>query len=187
MTANTKRVIDARAAAATALVVVGASWAACANSEHGYDHQADADVLRYCGRFAAAVPARLLESPEASYIAGSARVYRTPVDDAATFVTNVFQPRDSRFFGTWQCAFSLSMNGRHCTGEVALPIAEHAEFAQYTSWPQLAFIEENSIVSSDGTTIGYATPKYFDTSCETALAPAIGTEGGNDGIGGASD
>jgi len=166
VTGNTKWVIDARVAAAMALVAAIAALAACATSERGDDHSADADVLRYCERFAAAVPVRLLKSPEASYVVGSARVDRAPLDDAANSVANVFQPHDSRFVGVWQCAFSLSINGRHCTGEVALPIAEHAEFAQYTSWPDLAFIEENRIVSTGGTRIGYATPKYFDTSCE---------------------
>jgi hypothetical protein len=167
VTANTKRVIDGPVAAATAFVAVVAALAACATSERGDDHRADADALRYCERFAAAVPARLLESPEASYVAGSARIDRTPLDAAANSVTNFFQPGDSRFVGVWQCTFSLSVNGRHCTGEVALPIAEHADFAEYTTWPALALIEENRIVSTSGTTVGYATPKYLDTSCET--------------------
>ena len=165
--ANTKRVIDARAAVAMALVAAIAALAACDASERGGAHPADADVLRYCERFAAAVPARLPESPDASYVAGSARIDRTPLDDAAILLTNVFQSHDARFVGAWRCAFSLSMNGRHCTGEVALPIAQHVEFAEYTRWPALAIIEENRIVSTAGTTIGYATPKYFDTSCET--------------------
>ncbi|MCY4497856.1 MAG: hypothetical protein OXC14_11275 [Rhodospirillaceae bacterium] len=158
MTANTKRVIDARAAAATCLVAAVAALAACGTSDRGDEHPADADVLRYSERLAAAVPARLLESPAASYVTGSARIDRTRLV-STILVANVFQLHDARFLEAWHCVLSLSMNGRHCTREVALPIAEHAEFGEHTSWPALAIIKENRIVSTSGTTIGYATPK----------------------------
>ena len=58
------------------------------------------------------------------------------------------------------------MNGRRCTGEVMLPIAECAEFAEYTRWPRLSIIGEHRIASADGATIGYVVPKYFETSCQ---------------------
>ena len=66
------------------------------------------------------------------------------------------------------------MDDQHCTGEVALPIAERAEFAGYTSWPRLAIVDDNRIVTSGGSTIGFATPKYFETSCPVERD---GTEG----------
>ena len=80
-------------------------------------------------------------------------------------LSNMFQPADSRFAAGWQCTFSISMRGRRCDGEVALPIAERAAFADFTSWPRLMIVNDHRIVSPDGTTIGYATPKYFETSC----------------------
>ena len=57
------------------------------------------------------------------------------------------------------------MDGQPCAGEVALPIAERAEFAEHTSWPRLAIVDGNRIVTAGGTTLGFATPKYFETSC----------------------
>ena len=129
------------------------------------DDPAYAGVLRYCERFAVAVPARLLQSPEASYVPGSARVGRTRLGDVVTHVSNVFQPADSRFAAGWQCTFSIALRGRRCDGEVALPIAERAAFADYTSWPRLMIVDDHRIMSADSTTIGYATPKYFETSC----------------------
>ncbi len=151
-------------------VVLSASLAAAvtltacvAPATQGGDPAHDA-VLRYCERFAAAAPARLLS--QGFYVAGSARVVRTPLGAVTTFASNVFQPRESRFVDAWRCTFSVSMDGRRCTGEVELPIAEHAEFADYTRWPRLAIIKGHRIVSADGATIGYATPKYFETSCQ---------------------
>ena len=57
------------------------------------------------------------------------------------------------------------MDGQPCAGEVALPVAERAAFAEYTSWPHLAIVDDNRIVTASGTTVGFATPKYFETSC----------------------
>ncbi len=65
------------------------------------------------------------------------------------------------------------MDGQLCSGEVTLPVAEHAEFAEYTSWPRLTITDDNRIVTADGTTIGFAVPKYFETSC-----PVNGEGGG---------
>ena len=140
-------------------------FAACAVPATGSVEPAHDGVFRYCERFAVAASARLIESPGASYAAGSSRVARERFGAVTTFVSNVFQPRDSRFVDAWRCTFSISVSDRSCTGQVALFIAEHAEFAEYTSWPRLAIIAGNRIATADGKTIGYAVPKYFDTSC----------------------
>ena len=153
------------AVALSAALAAAVALTACAAPMTRGDDPAHDAVLRYCERFAAASPPRVL-SQGASYVAGSARLVRTPLDAVTTFVTNILQPRDSRFVDAWRCTFSVSMDGQRCTGEVALPIAEHAEFADYTRWPRLAIIEGHRIVSGDGATIGYATPKYFETSCQ---------------------
>lgn len=139
--------------------------AACTFSATSGDDPAHGDVHRYCERFAAAASIRLIESPGASYVAGSSRVARERFGAVATLVSNVFHPRDSRFVGAWRCTFSMSANAGPCMGEVALLIAEHAEFAEYTSWPRLAIIDGNRIATAGGETIGYVTPKYLDTSC----------------------
>ena len=145
-------------AAAMALTACGLQTADV--DDHAYD-----SMLRYCERFAVATPARLLHSPGAHYIAGSARVFRTRLGDFVTRLENRFQPTDSRFVAAWQCTFSISLDDQTCTGKVTLPIAARAEFAEYTSWPRLAIVEDNQIVTGSGATIGFATPKYFKTSC----------------------
>ena len=139
--------------------------AACGSSAPGRDDPAYDGVLRYCERFAAAAPGRLIDSRGAYYVAGSARVVRPRLGDVVTRLSNTFQPPDSRFVAAWRCRFSISMNGQSCAGEVALTLAEHTEFAEHTSWPRLAIIDGNRILSAGGTTIGYAAPKYFETSC----------------------
>ena len=101
----------------------------------------------------------------ARYVAGSARVSQSRLGNLVTAVTNLFQPRDSRLGSVWQCEFSIMMNGRLCKGEVALPVAEHAAFAEYTHWPRLDIVGGREIVSEEGERIGYATPKYFETTC----------------------
>ena len=102
--------------------------AACGSSVTGRDDPAYDGVLRYCERFAAAAPGRLIDSRGAYYVAGSARVVRPRLGDVVTRLSNMFQPPDSRFVAAWRCRFSISMNGQSCAGEVALPLAEHAEF-----------------------------------------------------------
>ena len=163
---NAKRFTPAMAAAV--------ALAACGPQTADADAPEYEGMLRYCEWFATAAPARVLKSPGAHYIAGSARVFRTRLGDVVTFLSNTFQPSDSRFDAAWQCTFSISMDDQHCTGEVALPIAERAEFAGYTSWPRLAIVDDNRIVTSGGSTIGFATPKYFETSCPVE---GDGTEG----------
>ena len=147
-----------------AITMLVATTSACAADVD--DPVYAAGVLRYCERFAVAVPARLLKSLEASYVPGSARVGRTRLDGVVTHVSNVFQPADSRFAAMWQCTFSIALRDQRCDGKVALPIAEHAAFADYTSWPRLMIVDDHRrIMSADGATLGYATPKYFETSC----------------------
>ena len=158
----------------TPVMAAAVALAACGPQTADVDDPAYDSMLRYCERFAAAAPDRLLKSPGAHYIAGSARVFRTRLDDIVTCLSNTFQPLDSRFAAAWQCTFSISMDGQPCAGEVTLPIAEHAEFAEYTSWPRLAIVDDNRIVTSGGSTIGFATPKYFETSCPVE---GDGTEG----------
>ena len=149
----------------TLVLAAAVALVACGPHTADVDDPAYDSILRYCEQFAAAVPARLLKSPGAHYDAGSARVVRPRLGNVVTRLSNTFQPPDSRFADAWQCTFSISMDGQPCAGEVALPIAERAEFAEYTSWLRLVIVDGNRIVTAGGTTLGFATPKYFETSC----------------------
>ncbi len=126
----------------------------------GYD-----SVQKYCERFAAAVPSKLLKSKEAVYIDGSATISRPSFTSALLFASNFFQPPDSRFANMWKCEFHIQHNGL-CAGEVDLPVAERRAFAEYTSWEKLVIVEgDNTITANDGSVIGYAVAKYYKLRC----------------------
>ena len=149
----------------TPVLAAAVALAACGPHTADVDDPAYDGMLRYCEEFAAAVPAQLLKFPGAHYVAGSARVVRPRLGNVGTHLSNTFQPPDSRFAAVWQCTFSISMDGQPCAGEVKLPVAERADFAEYTSWPWLAIVDDNRIETASGTTTGFVTPKYFETSC----------------------
>ncbi len=123
-------------------------------------------VQKYCERFAAAVPSKLLKSKEAVYIDGSATTSRPSFTSALLFASNFFQPPDSRFANMWKCEFHIQHQGLLCAGEVDLPVAEFREFAEYTSWEKLVIVEgNNTITANDGSVIGYAVAKYYKLRC----------------------
>ena len=110
------------------VLMIALVLAACGSSATGRDDPAYDGVLRYCERFAAAAPVRLIAAAApvrlidalgASYVAGNTRVVRTRLGGVVTRLSNTFQPSDSRFVAAWQCLFSISMNGQSCAGEVS--------------------------------------------------------------------
>ncbi len=119
-------------------------------------------ILRFCERFAEQVPGELLPGRAARYVEASAVVRQRRGDRVITFLSNFFQPFDSRFLGAWHCGFRIELDGQMCHGEVSLPIAEHRAFAEYTQWPRLMIVEDNQLTSAGG----YLTPKYYQLDCD---------------------
>ena len=114
-------------------------------------------VDRYCGKFAEAY----LERNAIAYTGLSVRTEKKP--DIMMWLSNVFQPSDSRFTAGYDCRFTARTGqGQALTVSVGLFLTGTLEFAHYTQWENLQIIPVGHVVDDARGRAGYGVFKYLE-------------------------
>ena len=114
-------------------------------------------VERYCEQFAEAY----LERNAVAYTGLSVRTEKKP--DLMNWLSNVFQPSDSRFTSGYDCEFTArSGEGEVRTVSVGIFLTGTLEFAHYTKWKRLQLIPVEHVVDDARGRAGYGVFKYLE-------------------------
>ena len=114
-------------------------------------------VERYCEQFAEAY----LERNAVAYTGLSVRTENKP--DLMNWLSNVFQPSDSRFTAGYDCRFTARNGaGEVRTVSVGMFLTGTLEFAHYTKWENLQLIPVEHVVDDTRGRAGYGVFKYLE-------------------------
>ena len=114
-------------------------------------------VVRYCEKFAEAY----LASNAIEYSSLSVRTEREP--DIMMWLSNAFQPSDSRFTAGYDCRFTARGGGGQVqTVSVGIFLTGTLEFAHYTKWKNLQIIPVEHVVDATCGREGYGVFKYLE-------------------------
>ena len=114
-------------------------------------------VVRYCEKFAEAY----LESNAIEYSGLSVRIEREP--DIMMWLSNAFQPSDSRFTAGYDCRFTArGGEGEVRTVAVGIFLTGTLEFAHYTKWQNLQIIPVAHVVDEARGRAGYGVFKHLE-------------------------
>lgn len=93
----------------------------------------------------------------------SVAVKRLPV--VLKWLSNAFQPRDSRFVAGYRCSFAtINEDGARESASVSIYLTETREFAEFTQWECLQIVPIRRIVNETDGSIGYGVIKYFESA-----------------------
>ena len=113
-------------------------------------------VVRYCERFAEAY----LASRAIGYTGLSVATEKEP--DILMWLSNVFQPSDSRFTAGYDCRFTArGVEEQVRTVSVGIFLTGTLEFAHYTMWKDLQMIPVEHVVDVTLGRAGYGVFKYL--------------------------
>ena len=113
-------------------------------------------VVRYCEKFAE----EYLERKAIDYTGLSVRTEKQP--DIMMWLSNAFQPADSRFTSGYDCQFSTRTgDGRMQTVSVGIFLTGTLEFANYTKWKDLQIIPVEHVADDAHGRAGYGVFKYL--------------------------
>ena len=115
-------------------------------------------VSGYCEAFAQTYCAQQTLTYEAQSIR------TTPHSEIWRFLSNVFQPADSTFTATYQCAFrAQTHSGQVREIAVTLLLTRTKEFAVHTQWERLQLIPIAYVTDATRNRTGYGVFKYLET------------------------
>ena len=115
-------------------------------------------VFRYCEDFAREYAA----SNAIGYTDLVIRTGKKP--DIMMWLSNMFQPSDSRFVAGYDCHFTArSGDGQVRTASVGIFLTETLDFAHYTKWKNLQIIPIGHVVDETHGRAGYGVFKYLKT------------------------
>ena len=113
-------------------------------------------VVRYCEKFAEAY----LASQAIGYTGLSVATEKEP--DILMWLSNVFQPSDSRFTAGYDCRFTArGVEEQVRTVSVGIFLTGTLEFAHYTKWKDLQMIPVEHVVDATLGRAGYGVFKYL--------------------------
>ena len=113
-------------------------------------------VVRYCEKFAEAY----LASNAIDHAGLSVRIGRSP--DIMMWLSNAFQPSDSRFTAGYDCQFTARNDqGQVQEFSVGIFLTGTLEFAHYTKWKDLQIIPVEHVVDETRGRAGYGVFKYL--------------------------
>ena len=114
-------------------------------------------VDRYCEKFAEAY----LASNAIDYTRLSVQTEKKP--DIVMWLSNVFQPSDSRFAAGYGCRFTARNDqGPVQAVSVGIFLTGTLEFAHYTQWKNLQIIPVEHVVDEARGRAGYGVFKYLE-------------------------
>ena len=115
-------------------------------------------MVRYCEKFAEAY----LASNAIEHTGVSVRTEKKP--DIMMWLSNLFQPSDSRFTAGYDCRFTArggEGEGEVRTVSVGIFLTGTLEFAHYTKWKNLQIIPVEHVVDAARSRAGYGVFKYL--------------------------
>jgi len=118
------------------------------------------DLEAYCRSYAQAVPVALLQQSDSYYIEGSAKIAQ--LMNISRWLSNLFQPPDSRFYAGYKCRFSIQQQDRTTAASVQLLLANTQIYANHTQWEHIQIIPIKAIDDTDNGRTGYIVVKYLD-------------------------
>ena len=102
-----------------------------------------------------------LESNAIDYTGLSVRTEKKP--DIMNWLSNVFQPSDSRFTAGYDCRFTARNDqGQVQAVAVGIFLTGMLEFARYTQWKNLQIIPVEHVVDEALGRAGYGVFKYLE-------------------------
>ena len=78
-----------------------------------------------------------------------------------TFMTNIFQPFDSRFHSSYICRFQIDLHEKKRAGSMTLLLIENKAFAEYTQWKDIQIIDIGEVSHPQDETL-YVVVKYLE-------------------------
>ena len=113
-------------------------------------------VVRYCEKFAEAY----LKRQAIDYAGLSVRIDKQP--DIMTWLSNAFQPPDSRFTSGYNCQLTArNEQGQVQSVSIGIFLTGTLEFATYTKWKDLQIIPIEHVVDETHGRAGYGVFKYL--------------------------
>ena len=79
------------------------------------------------------------------------------------FISNIFQPPDSRFHSGYTCRFHINLREKKHPGSMLLLLTESKAFAEYTQWAFIQIIEIGEVSHPQDRTL-YAVVKYLEVN-----------------------
>ena len=114
-------------------------------------------VVRFCEKFAE----EYLQREAIDYTGLSVRTEKQP--DVMTWLSNAFQPPDSRFTSGYDCRFTArNGRGQAQTVSVSIFLTGTLEFAHHTKWERLQIIPVEHVVDDTHGRAGYGVFKYLE-------------------------
>ena len=96
---------------------------------------------------------------------GSARTVKS--SDVMTWISNVFQPPDSRFTSGYDCRFQAEdAGGRLRDVSVGVFLTKTLRFAEHTKWEDLQIVPVEYVVDETNGRAGYGVFKYLEKAPE---------------------
>ncbi len=77
------------------------------------------------------------------------------------WLSNVFQPTDSRFHSNYTCRFHIHVRGKEHPGSLQLLLVRNRAFAEHTQWKRIQIINHGEVVDSKGDRY-YVVVKYLE-------------------------
>ena len=128
-----------------------------AGTESGVGSAGSVSVIWYCEKFAEAY----LTKNAIDYTGLSVEAEKMP--DIMMWLSNVFQPPDSRFTAGYDCRFTVRGDkGQVRKLSVGIFLTGTLEFAHYTKWKTLQVIPVEHVVDATRGRAGYGVFKYLE-------------------------
>ena len=121
------------------------------------DVQPSVTVAEYCEQFAR----KYFHTHENSYLENSTETKKAL--DIFMWLSNFFQPSDSRFTSGYKCKFQTkNEKGEIQSFSVGLFLTKTMSFAEYTQWKDLQVVPIKYVVDSDNGRAGFGVFKYSE-------------------------
>ena len=116
-------------------------------------------VAEYCERFAR----EYARESQVNYVEGSVQVHKKL--GIGRIISNLFQPRDSRFVAGYDCHFQASGRNEFLQAyKVNIFLTGTRDFAEHTHWESLQVIPIAYVTDPASSQGGYGVFKYLDNS-----------------------